>query len=153
MDLHQYGDAIVVQPVEHVHPPQRAPAVEGHAGDVGDGLFELPPVARWRQDHAPHVVVEVEVRILDPDRVMEPERDFHDSSPERRQQRQARPDRVAELSQGQRVAGGPIEEGDLQRVHVERRRLHVEKPSVEPTQTLHSGEYRALCGRELPSAG
>ena len=84
MDLDQYGDPPIVQPVEHVHAPQRARSVERHAGDVGNGLLELATMARGGQHHAAHVIVEIEVRILDPDRMVEAERDFHHPPPEGR---------------------------------------------------------------------
>ena len=43
---------------------------------------ELPPIARPGQGDVPHVVLEVEVRILDPIRVIEPQRHLHEALPE-----------------------------------------------------------------------
>ena len=151
VDLHEDGHPSIVEAVEHVHPPQRSTAIERHARDVADRLVELRAVAWRREQDAPDVVVEVEVGILDPHGMVEAERDIDDATAEGWDQDEPRPDRVAQLDERQAVAGWTVEHGDLQRVHVERRGLHVEEPCVETTQTLHAGEYRAALGAELPS--
>src|ERR1041385_230090 len=83
-------------------------------------------------------MVEVEVGILDPQRVVQPARDLDQPAPERRQEVQATLQFL--LDPVERVAPGHgrgVEHRDLQRVHVERRGLHVQEPGVEAGESLH----------------
>ena len=74
------------EPVDDVELPQRAAAVERAAEHPRDGLGELPVVAGRRDRGLADVEVEVEVRVVDPVRQVEPERDLHEPPAQRRQQ-------------------------------------------------------------------
>ena len=97
-------------------------------------------VRRRGQRAEKEVMAEVEVRIFDPHGVVEAERDGNDPPGERGQQVQAAAHHLTHDIE--RVATRHrrgIEHGDLQRVHVGRRRLLVEKTGVEPAEPLHLG--------------
>ena len=84
------GDEPVLEALDHVHLPQR-PAC-GRAGRLMTSAANSASssVAARRGQRGPaHVVVEVEVGVLDPQRVVELERDLDEPAPERRQQGQA----------------------------------------------------------------
>ena len=70
--LREQGDAAALQPLDEVHLPQRPGAVQPPRHDPGDQLAELVDRARAGQRGATHVVGEVEVRVVHPDRVGEP---------------------------------------------------------------------------------
>ena len=73
----------VVEALDDVHLPQRPAPVERPRVQPRHLDAELPPIARAGQGDVPHVVLEVEVRILDPVRVIEPQRHLHEALPER----------------------------------------------------------------------
>ena len=138
VDLGHHADVPMLQALDHPQLPERAAAVELVAGDVGDQLAELPRAARSGHGDPSHVVVEVEVGVFDPHRVVQPEGHLGQAAPERRQQVQALAQHL--LDPLERVAaldGGRVEHRDLERVHVQRGGLHVEEPGVEARQPLH----------------
>ena len=91
-----------------------------------------------RCDRAADVAVEVEAGVLDPQRVVDTERHRHQPPAERGQQVQALGQRLLHaLERVPTGGGGRIEHRDLQRVHVQRRRLHVEEAGVEAGEPLH----------------
>ena len=67
--LHDDRLAAPFEALDDVHLPQRALAVQGQPDHLAHESLELRPAARRRQAGAAHVVVEVEVRVLDPHRV------------------------------------------------------------------------------------
>jgi hypothetical protein len=68
------GDLAVVQPLDDDHLPQRSAAVEQRGVQARDELLELVHRAGLAQRDVTDVVVEVDVVVLDPDRVGELER-------------------------------------------------------------------------------
>ena len=64
----------VVVPLDHPHLPQRPRPVQRQAGEVAGELGELGGAARRRQREPVDVAVDVEVPVVHPDRVVEPER-------------------------------------------------------------------------------
>ena len=89
--------------------------------------------ARRRQRGLAHVVVEVEVRVVDPDRPALVEGDEAQLLAEARHQVQARADVVAELGVGRRRALEDAGRGD---VHVGAGALHVEEGGIESGQSF-----------------
>ena len=71
VDLGQQRDAAARQPFDEVHTPQRHAAVEARAHDVADEVGELAVVAGARQRAMAHVVLDVELGVLDPVRIPE----------------------------------------------------------------------------------
>ena len=69
------GHAVdVVQALDDVHLPQRPVEVERAGDQPGDLDAQLPPVAGLGQGDVADVELEVEVRVLDPVRMVEVER-------------------------------------------------------------------------------
>ena len=73
----------VVEALDDVHLPQRPAPVERSRSAIVPLDAELTPVARTRQGDVAHVVLEVEVGILDPVRVVELQRYLHQALAER----------------------------------------------------------------------
>src|SRR5204863_8931374 len=69
VDLREEGDATALEPVDEVELPQRPAAVERAGEDASDGAGELAVVAGRRDGAVADVEVEVEVGVLDPERV------------------------------------------------------------------------------------
>ncbi len=92
------------QPLDHVQLPQRAAAVQRAGEDPRHRLGQLPVVAGRRHGGLADVEVEVEVGVLDPVRVVEPERDGHEPPAQRRQQREALRDQAADVLDAERAA-------------------------------------------------
>ena len=69
VDLRDQGEAFALEPVHHPHLPQRPLAVEGPGEDLTHDLLELAIRSGGWQAHVPHVVVQVEAIVVDPDRV------------------------------------------------------------------------------------
>ena len=87
----------------------------------------------------PDVIVDVEVGIVDPDRVPQPERDLDQAAPEDRRQRDPGADRLLHPFEGVPARhGGRVEHEGEGHVHVVGRRLQVEEAGVEPAQSLHA---------------
>ena len=131
-------DVAVGQALHDVELPERAAPVERGAGDLRGHLGQLPMPAGARGSDATDVVVEVEVRILDPDRVVQAERHRHDAAPERRHQVQPRLDEVLDrLEVVAALHRRRIEDRGHGDVHVHARRLEVQKGRVKARKSLH----------------
>ena len=106
VDLAQQPDLRpVLDAVDEVHLPQRAAAIEPALEDARALLGQLAQVARSGQRDLADVVVEVDVRLLDPERVVEAERDLDQAPAERRQQVQALAQHRAQAADGDDAAG------------------------------------------------
>ena len=119
--------------------PERLGAVELLGEDPRRQVAQLLLGARRRQRGLAHVVVEVEVRVVDPDRPALAEGDEAQLLAEARHQVQARGDVVAELVVGGRRALEDDRRGD---VHVGAGALHVEEGRIEPGQPV--GAHAAI---------
>src|SRR5215218_125413 len=78
-----------LEPLDDVELPQRALAIERAGHDARALVGELRVGARSRQGQLAHVVVEVELRIVGPVGVVEPERHLDEPPAQRRQERHA----------------------------------------------------------------
>ena len=108
-------------------------AVELLGEDPRRKVAQLLLGARRRQRRAPHVVVEVEEGVVDPDRPALVEGDGAQLLAEAGDEVQARLDLVAELLVGGRLAVEDDHRGD---VHVGAGALHVEERGIEPGQSI-----------------
>ncbi len=79
------------QTLHHGQLPKGPRSVEGASGEPGHDLSEDPVRPGGRRHHPADVRFEGEVRVVDPDGVVEAERDCHEPAAERRQQVQAPP--------------------------------------------------------------
>ena len=128
-------EAAVAQALDQPQLPERLAAVELLGEDPRRQVAQLLLGAGRRQRGLAHVVVEVEVRVVDPDRPALVEGDEAQLLAEARDQVQARGDVVAELLVGGRRALEDDRRGD---VHVGAGALHVEERGVEPGQPVGS---------------
>ena len=97
MDLREEREAPLREPLDDPRLPERSRAVERRAVDAAADGGELAWAARRGARDAPHVVDDVEVRILDPDRVVQVEGHAHEAPVERRQQVEPARDEVLDL--------------------------------------------------------
>ncbi len=82
MDLGQLCDeSTVVDPFDDIELPQRTISVEGSGHDSAHHFAELLGCARRRYGMVTYMEVEVEVRVFDPVRQVEAERDLDQSAP------------------------------------------------------------------------
>src|SRR5581483_5956573 len=94
------ADVAVLEALDDVDLPERPAPVELPAGDVAGQLGQLVIATGGRRGDAPQVVVEVEVGILDPHRVVQIEGNRRQTPGELRDQVQAPLDQVAHLVEG-----------------------------------------------------
>ena len=76
-DLARIANRPLLQPLDEVHLPQRPGAVQRSGDDARHELLELLHGARAGQRRLPHVVGEVEVVVVDPDRPRQAAGDRH----------------------------------------------------------------------------
>ena len=91
VDLGDDADAVVLEALDDPQLPQRADRSSGVLAIWPAISAELAAAAGAGRADAADVVVEVEVRVLDPDRVVEPERHLHEPAAERRHEVQRAP--------------------------------------------------------------
>ena len=126
-------EAVPVEPLDQPQLPERLAAVELLGEDPRRQVAQLLLGARRGKRGLPYVVMEVEVRIVNPDRPALAEGDEAQLLAEARHQVQARGDVVAELF----VAGRrPLEDAGRGDVHVGAGALHVKKGGIEPGQPV-----------------
>ncbi len=82
MDLGEHGDVTVLQTFDGPALPQRPVAIEMDLHQVTGELGELLGAARLRYGDVAQVVVEVEVGVFDPQRMVQPHRDLGETAPE-----------------------------------------------------------------------
>ena len=97
VDLAQHRDPAVGQAFDEVHLPQRLGAIQRRAGDPADRLVELAPAAGAVDPIGPDVVLEVDLAVLPPHRVVELERDVDEFVAERVEFVEAAVDDLTEL--------------------------------------------------------
>jgi hypothetical protein len=139
VDLGQQPQAAVGQPVDEIGLPQGPRAVERAGEDARHLLGQLLVARRRRQRELAHVVLEIEVRVVDPVGVVEPERDRLQPPAERRQQGQALGDEGEDIAELERSGGtcGGIEDGQAADVTGLARILESEELRVEAGELAH----------------
>jgi len=129
--------------LDHPHLPQRAAAVQLQRGDVPADLGQLDAAARARQPDPVHVPVDVEIRVLDPYRVVEVERRVGQLLAELRHGRDALAEHLPHLVEAVAARnGGGVE--FQHRAHVQGLLggLQIEEAGVESAEPLVSGHGR-----------
>jgi hypothetical protein len=97
MHLGQHRHPALGEAVDQVQLPQRMGSIERPREDPRDRLGQLAVVARRRHRALTDVEVDVEVGVVDPVGVIEPERHLDELAPERRQQVQPAADDPADV--------------------------------------------------------
>jgi hypothetical protein len=139
VDLGVDRDLPVLQSVDHVELPQRPAAIEEIRMQAADQLLELRDRAGRREREAPDVVVEVDVVVVDEQRMVDVERHRHELFREQRSEVHALRDvRLVVFVEAARVAGRELDEREAGDVHRGLGRLHVQKARVDATQLFHS---------------
>ena len=138
MDLRVKADQAVREALDHVHLPERAGAVERARVDARDQVGELLVVAGLRKPDVAQVKVEVEVRVLDPVRVIETERHLDQPPAIRRQQMNALVDGLADRVV-ERAFAEPSDFVERERADVAELAagFHRQKTGVETGELLH----------------
>ena len=126
-------EAVAVEALDQPQLPERLRAVELLGEDPRGEVAQLLLGARRRQRGLAHVVVEVEVGVVDPDRAALLEGHLAQLLAEAGDEVQARLDVVAELAVG---GSGALEDDRRGDVHVGPRPLHVEERGVESGQSI-----------------
>jgi hypothetical protein len=141
VDLRQQRHAPALEPVDHVQLPQRPAAVERPGEDALDGVPQLLVVAGRRHRGVADVEVDVEVGILDPVRIVEPERNRDEPARERRKEVQALTDEAGDACVGDLAArrGRRVVHGKAAHVPVGPGCLDREELGVQARELLHFG--------------
>ena len=153
------ADPAVGQALDDVELPERPAAVEQHRMQPRRQRLELLERARLGQHHVAHVVVEVDVVVVDPHRVGEVERHQRELAGEHRRQVHALGDvrlhRLVVALAG--VARGRLEQVEAADVHRHLGAFHVQEGAVDDAQVFHLGHGATLGAFRLvprwPAAG
>lgn len=141
VDLGDQGGLAAFQALDIVDAPQRHAAVEAGADDIADEVAELLHGAGPGQAAVAHMVLEVELRVLDPVRLVEVERGFEQAAPEHRQQVQARGDQLLDGLEAEAGRGGRgVEDGQAAHVHGHGIGLQIQEDRVEAAELFHRAE-------------
>ena len=139
MDLVDDRDAVVGQALGDVHLPQRATAVQRGAGNLADQLIQLAAPTRSGHPRLPNVIVEVDVVVDHPHRVMQLQRNVDQLVTQRRHGLQPRERHGAKQVEAESPLDvGHIQHTDLERVHVDFRRLGIQHQGVHAVESLHT---------------
>jgi len=139
VDLGQEGDLPAFEPMDQVELPERPGAVQRTAEDARHLVRQLLVAPRCGQSELPHVEVEVEVRVVDPVRVIQAERHLGEAPAEWGQQRQPLDDQLLDVVEVDLVArrGGWIEHRDPRDMAGLPRRLHGQELRVKTRELSH----------------
>ena len=115
MRLGQHGPALVLEPFDHPDLPEGLRAVELLCHDAPDELAQLALASRRGQRSVAQVVLDVEVRVVHPDRPPQLEGDEPDLLAVARDEVELGVDHGHDVGERRR---GPLEDGDRGDVHV-----------------------------------
>src|SRR5271165_600929 len=137
MHLDVNGKAAVLEALDEVVLPQRALSIEGDRMKLPDKGAQLRHAAGLRQRLMADVVVEVDLVLDNPDRMIEPERRGLEPAAVGRQE--IKPRRGVGAKAREQVVARPLRLEDRQARDVHRRLgcLHVEEERVERGQAFH----------------
>ena len=136
--LMDHGNFIARQPFCDIHLPQGTVAIQRGAGDLADQLVELTPPARGRNLRPADVVVDVDLGVLHPHRVMELQRNVDQLISQRSQRVQPRQCGTAEQFEAVALDVRHVEHADLEGVHVDLGGLAVEHHRVHAVEPSHA---------------
>ena len=145
MDLRQDGEAALrqtlhsVEPLDHVHLPERLAQVERPRVNARRLDAQLPPIARSRQRDVSHVELDVEVGILDPVRVIETEGHLDQFLAKTAREMQTRFEVLQDALERDMRIGRSRLVVDRQSADVQRRvrRFEIQEGRVETAKLLH----------------
>ena len=138
VDLAHHRDPVVGQALDEVHLPQRAVPVQRGAGDLPDRLVQLAATARGGQLEGPDVVVEIDVAVLPPHRMVELERDVDQLVAQRHQLVHPAGDDLAKrVDVESATVFVEFDDRDLDGVHVHVRRFAVQQHRIPAAQPFH----------------
>ena len=151
------GEARFSQPFDQPHLPKRLVPIERLREQAADQLLQLGFSARRRQSGVAHVVLEVELGLVDPDRPALLERNEHHALPVARDLLQPRLDQREEVPIRRRWA---LENGHRADVHMGAAILDFQEQRIEGAEALVPGIHalarligeRTCCRRPLPDA-
>ena len=132
--LRHEGPVTVLEALDHPHLPQRLSAIELLGHQPADEVAQLLIAARRRQRGVPQVVPEVEVRVIDPHRAAQIERDEAHLLAVARHERELAGDEVGEVAV---VRGRSLEDPDRTDVHMVRVVLDVQERCVQRAHAIH----------------
>ncbi len=147
MELREHGPPAVAEALDDIDLPEGVAAIHVAPDDARDLLGQLVGGAGRGEADLADVVIEVEVGVVHPVRVIEPEGHVDDAATQWREVADHRPDalthRVVRPEIGRRalVDRQPVD------VPVGRRCLHVEERRVETGELLHMITIAMLCVR------
>ena len=145
VDLGDDADAVLLEALDDPQLPQGTGAVQRGAGDLPGHLAQLAAAAGGGAADAADVEVQVEVRVLDPERVRQVERHLAEPAGERRHQVEPASDELLEVLE--RVAAGDgagVQHHRHGHVHVVGGVLQVQEGRIEPGQTFHSHSHMSV---------
>ena len=82
VSLRQHGPSSIAQTLDHIHLPQGTTAIHRATDDASDLLGELVGSAGRCQADLSNMKVEIEVWVVDPIRMVKPERHLDDATPQ-----------------------------------------------------------------------
>lgn len=133
-----HRDPVVGKPLNEVHLPQRVVAVQRGAGDFSDRLVEFAPTPRGAQPPRPDVVVEIDLAVLPPHRVMELQRDINQLIAQWLKLMQPASDHLAKRVDTEFLSVRiQFDHGDLECVYVHIRGLAVKQYRVPAAEPFH----------------
>ena len=130
------GDAVRLKAFDEMEFPQRAVAVQRSARDLADHLVEAAPATVPRRLYPPQVVVEIELAVLPPHRVVKFPGDVDKSVAQRLQQRQTLSNLLTEYFERE-TRRAAVDDRGLHGVAVYGRGLAVKQHRVVAAQALH----------------
>src|SRR5213075_1039871 len=112
--LANHREPIVGHALDEMHLPQRTVAIQRRAGDLAGDLIEFATTSGTRHPYPSNVVVEVYRAILEPHRVMQPQRHLDKLVAQRLEQVQPTPQGLPEQLEGEVPRElSDVEDGDL----------------------------------------
>ena len=136
--LRDQPDLPAGEPLNHVHLPWRLPGCEGTAHHLGDKCRELGLATGRRERGAVKVVVQLELRVVHPARVIETQRDGHEPTSEGGQCGDPRREQIGDAFEGVATfCGGRVEDAGVRDLHRGLRRVGVDEHRVDAGHSLH----------------
>jgi len=138
VDLCHQGHLPMLESFDHIHLPQWPVEIQWSACYVGRKIRKLSFAPWRRQAGSPKMVVQIEIRILDPQWEVEVERDMPQSSTVWGQKVEAALDHWAHFLEAEiSPCGRGIENEDPNNVHLHALGLHRKKCSIQAAHALH----------------
>ena len=145
MGLGEHRPASVGEAFDDVGLPQRSAAIHPATDDTCHLVGQLVGTARRGEADVAHVVVEVEVGVVDPVRVVEFERHLDQPAAHRLEPPDEGVESVVSGLERIEVAVRPLVDGEPADVSVGIGRLHVEETRIEAGQLFHVRSLAPAC--------